>query len=166
MRCLIKPVKRAGRQQMLDLRYLVRRHSAWASRVSSLAGFCTWSVRLSVAIGLLTQAAAGQQLTFSSDRNAGQLQIWRTTITLPSSIQQVTMTGAGAQKSRYPAWSSSAGKIAFQFGASTVQRINLISPIGGSAVSGKLYLKPVWSPEGRTKSRLPVRAPFQPQRFS
>src|ERR1035437_49458 len=86
-----------------------------------------------------------QSLAFASDRSGGRFQIWTAqTSTFTSSLQQVTSAGGGAQQNRAPNWSTTAGKIAYQFGAPGVRGIHTIKPDG----TGDVQVTPAGAPCG------------------
>jgi TolB protein len=90
-------------------------------------------------------------LAFASNRS-GRFQIWKVPISPVGTAEQITTAGGGSQESRAPDWSKN-GRIAYQFGASSVRSIYSIKPDHTGNVRETLSpadeVNPSWSSDGR-----------------
>lgn len=103
----------------------------------------------SLACALLQAQPSGPTLAFASDRS-GRYQIHTLSPSDPASLFQVTTAGSGNQESRGPDWST-AGVLAYQFGASGVRGIHSIHSDGSNdqrlTFDTSDERDPSWSPD-------------------
>jgi Tol biopolymer transport system component len=111
--------------------------------------FAPWLVALLLSTTIHGQDRSDLKLSFSSDRT-GRFQVFAVT---QQAGMQVTTTSEGNQESRSPDWSSATDRITYQFGASGVRGIHMISPDGSGDVrltmSQSDERDPSWSPDGQ-----------------